>query len=213
LSANTSILDNLINLNVSATLDPYTILEQQNIETGEVIERRTRDYAWKAGQLGRITNATLALSTNLNPKMRNKEQATREKVAKADIPEGDKQHIIQNPNAYIDFDIPWSANLSYNLNYNHSVNNKPRVIQTIQASGDVSISEKWKINYSTGYDFKSKEITQTSLGIGRELHCWQMNLNWVPFGRFQSFNFTIAVKASILQDLKLERRKPFLDNL
>jgi hypothetical protein len=40
-----------------------------------------------------------------------------------------------------------------------------------------------------------------------------MNLTWVPFGRFQSYNFTIAVKASILQDLKLERRRPFLDNL
>jgi hypothetical protein len=177
-----------------------------------IVERRTDSYAWKAGELGRITSATLALNTNLNPKMRNKEQQTREKVAKADIPEEDKQHILQNPNSYVDFEIPWSANIGYNLSYNNGAGREKTIVQTLQVSGDLSISEKWKINYSSGYDFKMKELTQTSLGIARELHCWQMNLNWVPFGRFQSFNFTIAVKASVLQDLKLERRKPFFDN-
>ena len=104
-------------------------------------------------------------------------------------------------------------NLSFNMNYSHGVNAKPRVVQTLQVSGDLSLSEKWKITYASGYHFETKEFTQTNLGISRDLHCWAMNLNWVPFGRFQSYNFTIAVKASILQDLKMERRKPFMDNL
>jgi hypothetical protein len=217
LAANTSVLDNKININLSSSLDPYEyrVLTRRTAE-GAVVssaERRTRAYAWNTGHVGRITNATLALSTNLNPKKRDKDQTTREKVANSNMPEQDKQHIIQNPNSYIDFDIPWSANIGYNLNYSHSVNRKPTLVQTLQVSGDLSISEKWKVTYNSGFDFKAKQFTQSNLGISRDIHCWQMAVNWVPFGRFQSFNFSLHVKASILQDLKLERRKPFYDNL
>ena len=218
LSANTNILDNTINVNLSASLDPYNYVRTTDGE-GRITERRVDSYAWKGGSLGRITSATLALNTNLNPNMRKKENETREKVVQSDIPEEDKQHILQNPDAYIDFDIPWSLNLGYNLNYRRPLTRnaarlqKAEVIQTLQISGDLSVSEKWKITYNTGYHFEAKEFTQTNVGISRDIHCWTMNLTWVPFGRFQSYIFTIAVKASVLQDLKLERRRPFLDNL
>jgi hypothetical protein len=222
ISANTNILNNMINVNLSATLDPYlyqrTTYQEVNPETGhvtilKVTEKRLSTYAWKGNSLGRVTSATLALNTNLNPKARNKENTTREKIAQSNIPEHDKEYMLKNPSAYIDFDVPWSLNLGYTLGYGHALNSKKSLKQTLSASGDLSISEKWKITYNTGFDFEAAEFTQTNLGISRELHCWQMNLMWVPFGRFQSYNFTIAVKASVLQDLKLERRRPFLDNL
>ncbi|MEX2231453.1 MAG: putative LPS assembly protein LptD [Cyclobacteriaceae bacterium] len=218
LSANTNIMDNTINVNLSASLDPYNYVRDVD-EEGRISERRVDSYAFKGGGLGRITTATMALNTNLNPSMRKKENETRDKVADADIPEEDKQHILQNPNSYVDFDVPWSLNIGYNLNYRRPITRnatrlqKAEVIQTLQVSGDLSISEKWKVTYNTGYHFESKQFTQTNVGISRDLHCWAMNLTWVPFGRFQSYNFTIAVKASVLQDLKLERRRPFLDNL
>jgi hypothetical protein len=207
ISANTSILDNKININLSSSLDPYRYKESEGVETRET------DYSWKSGSLGRITNATLALNTNLNPAAREKEQSTREKVAKSNLPEGEKQEIIQNPNAYVDFDIPWTLTIGYNLSYTHPLNREPNYVQTLQVSGTLSLSEKWMIRYNSGYDFEAKDFTQTNLGISRDLHCWQMALDWVPFGRFQSYNFTIAVKAQVLKDLKLERRKPFFDNL
>lgn len=213
ISASTNILDDKITLVLSSSIDPYRYVTDEDEETGVTTERRVDSYAWRGGGFGRVTNATLGVNTNLNPKKREKEKEKRDKIATADIPEGDKLHMLNNPDAYLDFDIPWSVRLGYNLNYNHAINAKAKIIQTIQMSGDLSISSKWKITYNTGYHFESKEFTQTNLGIARELHCWQMNLNWVPFGRFQSYNFVIAVKASILQDLKLERRKPFLDNL
>jgi hypothetical protein len=220
IAANTSILNNLFNINVSASLDPYSYIKtttpaSESITGSEVVtERRTRYYAWQSGQSGRITSANLAINTNLNPQMRSKDQSIREKVGESDLPEQVKEEIIQNPDVYLDFDIPWSLNLAYSLNYNHSVpNRKPTTVQTLQGSGDLSLSEKWKITYATGFDLKAKQFTQTNLGISRELHCWQMSLNWVPFGVWTSYNFTIAVKASVLQDLKLERRKPWLDNL
>ncbi|SKC88975.1 hypothetical protein SAMN05660236_5736 [Ohtaekwangia koreensis] len=212
ISANTNILNNKLNLNLSATLDPYNYV-MRPVEGEEPVEKRMDQLAWKSGRLGRITSATLAMSTNLNPKARSKETSSREKIAKSNMPQQEKEFLIQNPDAYIDFEIPWSLNLSYNLSYTHAVDSDPNVVQTVSANGDLSLSEKWKVTYSTGYHFESKEFTQTNLGISRDLHCWTMHLNWTPFGRFQSFNFTINVKASILQDLKLERRKSFLDNL
>jgi hypothetical protein len=212
MTAATNILDNTINLSLSANMDPYNYITITN-EDGERVEKRIDSYAWKGGTPGRLTSANLGINTNLNPKKREKEKEKTEKIIEADMPEGDRQHLLQNPASYIDFEIPWSLNLGYTLSYSHPLNADPRIVQTVNMSGDLSISQKWKITYNTGYHFEEKEFTQTNLGISRDLHCWQMNLQWVPFGRFQSFNFVIAVKASILQDLKLERRKPFLDNL
>ncbi len=214
IAANTNILDNMINLNFSATLDPYLIERNADPERPEVVtEVRTPRLAWGRGKLGRITTATLNLSTNLNPKARNKQNTSAGKIAASDLPEQEKEYLLANPDTYIDFEIPWSMNLGFNMTYTNPVNAKARIVQHLQASGDLSISEKWKITYSSGFDFEQKEITPTSLGITRDLHCWTMRLNWVPFGRFQSYNFTIAVKASVLQDLKMERRKPWFDNL
>ncbi|HEX7015323.1 MAG TPA: putative LPS assembly protein LptD [Cyclobacteriaceae bacterium] len=207
ISANTNIRDNLININLSASLDPYAY-----VVDGEGVERRVTEYALKSGKLGRITSASLAASTNLNPKARERGQQTREKVAQSDLPTAEKDFIMRNPELYVDFDVPWSLQVSYNLAYSHPVNTKPRITQTLQFSGELALSEKWKTVFSSGYHFESKEFTQTTLTISRDLHCWAMSLWWVPFGKFQSYNFTISVKSQLLKDLKLERRKPFFDN-
>ncbi len=79
-------------------------------------------YAWKHGSIGRITNATLAMSTNLNPKARNKNTTSREKIGKSDLPEQEKEFLLQNPDVYVDFEIPWSMNISYNLSYVRPIN-------------------------------------------------------------------------------------------
>lgn len=217
LSANTNAFDNKLNINMSATLDPY-YYKTFTTEEGKTYERRVDELAWKAGSIGRITSANMAISTNLNPKARENEQKSRDKILKSDLPEQEKQFLLNNPNAYIDFEIPWSLRINYSLNYTRSVKQPTttkihNITQAVQFSGDMSLSEKWKINFSSGYHFESKEFTQTTVTIARDLHCWTLNFFWVPFGPFTSYNLSINVKASVLQDLKMERRKPFYDNL
>jgi hypothetical protein len=214
IAANTNILDNMFNLNASATLDPYEYWRNPNAETKyEGREIRRDNIVWKDGKLGRITSATVAVSTNLNPKARDSNNTSREKIAKSDLPQQEKDYLIQNPDAYVDFEIPWSLNLSYNAAYSRPINSAERITQTVTANGDFSLSKQWKFTYSTGYHFEDGEFSITQLGIARDLHCWTMNVNWTPFGQFQQFYFVINVKSSLLQDLKLERRKPFFDNL
>jgi len=214
---NTSVFNNKLNINISGTLDPYAwILDTMyyNTETDKnVVKQHQRDiYAWRDGQgIGQISNARLNLSTNLNPKKRQKEAETKDKIQESDLSEADKAFLLNNPDAYVDFDIPWSLRISYNLNYTRRGYEEPRITQTINGSGDVSLSPKWKVGYTTGYDFKNKDFTQTNLTLHRDLHCWELNLNWTPFGRFTSYNFVIRAKSSLLSDLKLNRKRSFFD--
>ena len=38
-----------------------------------------------------------------------------------------------------------------------------------------------------------------------------MLLNWIPIGYHKSYTITIRVKASVLKDLKLERKRDWID--
>ncbi len=37
------------------------------------------------------------------------------------------------------------------------------------------------------------------------------SLNWIPYGGYKSWSFTIRAKSNILRDLKYERKKDFRD--
>jgi hypothetical protein len=111
---------------------------------------------------------------------------------------------------YPSFDIPWTLNLSYSLNYYKS-GLKPTIQQALTFSGNVTITKKMSMTYTSGYDFTGKEISMTQIGMTRDLHCWEMSFNWVPNGTMQMWNFTIRVKAAVLGDLKYERRKDYHD--
>jgi len=109
------------------------------------------------------------------------------------------------------FDFPWTLNMSYSFSYFKTAL-KPTISQTLSFNGSVTITKKMSATFTSGYDFQAKVITMTNIGITRDLHCWEMNLNWVPNGTLQSWNFLIRVKASVLGDLKYERRKDFHDS-
>lgn len=112
---------------------------------------------------------------------------------------------------YADFSVPWTMRVAYNFYYTKG-RGESQVNQNVTMNGNVTLTKNFAINYSTGYDFRSKEITMTRIGISRDLHCWEMSFNWIPTGYLKSWDFTIRVKASVLKDLKYERRKDYHDN-
>jgi hypothetical protein len=111
---------------------------------------------------------------------------------------------------YSKFDVPWTMRVAYNFYYTKNLL-KPVVSQTLALTGDVSLTKKTRITYTTGYDIAMKGITMTSIGVLRDLHCWEMSLDWIPTGYLKSWSFTIRVKASVLADLKYDRRKDYHD--
>ena len=113
---------------------------------------------------------------------------------------------------YMDFDVPWNISISYNFTYSRpSPYRSPTISQIVNFSGDLSLTPKWKINFQSGYDIKNKEVTSTSFGVTRDLHCWEMTFNCMPFGQHQSYNFEIHVRSSLLRDLKLTKRDSWYD--
>jgi len=76
-------------------------------------------------------------------------------------------------------------------------------------SGDVSVTKGWKIQYNTNIDLKAGRLAVSSFSIYRDLHCWDLNVQWVPFGIYKSYNVTLKVKAAVLQDLKLSKRSDY----
>ena len=215
-STRTSFFKRLINLSVSGNIDPYTFkldsISENSSGIKNVYQRRVDELAYKNNQgIGSLAYINMSLGFRFSAKDFRSEDdeekdssfGTREEI----------DYINSNIAEYIDFNVPWSINASYNLNRRKLGFRDPTITQTLTFSGDVSISEKTKISFRSGYDFKFKMLTQTSINATRDLHCWRINFSWVPFGRFQSYNLSINAVSALLQDLKLEKRSRFFDNL
>jgi hypothetical protein len=220
ISARTSFFDRRVSVNMSATVDPYATSAFDN-GTGTETIRRINQFAWKNGQgLGTIRNASFNLNASINPSNAQNPGEVRDELTNQFMQQGGIMNefvesqinqIVTDPSQYIDWNIPWNLSIGYNLAYSKPTSGRSNVTSAVQLSGDVSISEKWKINFNTGINLVDQVITQSMIGIARDLHCWQMNVNWIPFGRFTSYNIDIRVKSSILQDLKVSRRRSFFD--
>ena len=120
------------------------------------------------------------------------------------------------------FKMPWSLNLNYSFNISEDrskpINRKTmrypyRYTHNLSASGNVKISNNWAISFNSGYDFEAKEIVQTSFNITRDLHCFSMTASLSPFGYWKYYNFTIRANASILRDLKWDKRSQTQSNI
>ncbi|NUM31441.1 MAG: LPS-assembly protein LptD [Bacteroidetes bacterium] len=190
-NGNSSVFNGKVRVNYSCNVDPY-----------KYTSRRINQYH----KLGRIVSAGISMSTNLNP------QAQRKKTSSY-ATEQELNLINSFPQNFIDFNIPWSLQLSYNLSYSHT---NPTLAKDLRQSftfnGDIKLSQFWKIGFASGYDFKTKDIALTKIDFYRDLHCWEFSLGWIPVGFMRSYDFTIRVKSSTLQDLKLTRRNFWFDN-
>ena len=184
-----------VSLNMFGTIDPYVTTSNGT---------RINTLEWNQnGRIGRLTNANFSLNFSVTKRQQTKQDTQADER---------KAEMSKRPGDYFDPEVPFSLSFAYNVFYQNSVVTGDDVTQTISMNGDLQLTPSWKVNYNTGYDFRSGEISYTSLGIYRDLHCWEMSLNWVPFGFQQNFFFQINVKSSMLQDLKLTRKNDRFDN-
>ncbi len=208
-----------INISYSSTWDPYVL---------DSAGKNINKFEWTENQrFVRLKNTGWSLSLDWNltsNKAKSKPQNTSQN--QNPITSNPNSPIVQNQEfmppigteEYVDFKIPWSLMFSYSLRYGSTINylylvreKTTSVIQTLTFSGEINITQGWKVGMRSGYDFKTNKLTYTSLDFYRDLHCWEMRMNWVPIGARKSWNFTINVKSSVLQDLKLNKKKDFRD--
>lgn len=202
-SGRTAFFKQKIGLNFGGTLDPY---EVENVGGTAV---RVNRYLFKDGKLARLSAFNLSTDFNFNSaalKKRNDE--LREKQDNPNLSPSQQQDIksiLNNPNYYVDFSVPWNVSASFSFNYANS-GLKSTITSTVNTRGDFSLTPKWKVTFETGYDFGRNEVTLPSFSINRDLHCWDMAFRWIPVGPYKSYSVDIRVRASVLQDLKISRR-------
>jgi lipopolysaccharide assembly outer membrane protein LptD (OstA) len=196
---------------LNGSLDPYAV-DSNGINYD-------RSYHSATGRLLRLASANATFGFNLRGGGKKKGIA-REITQPRTSPYGSEEEMeeINNyPEQFVDFNIPWSLNINYNIRYSKNYRNLQEgqpldeYTQTLNFGGDFSLTKKWKIGFNSGWDFEREDLTYTALNINRDLHCWQMAISWIPKGPRQSYMVTINVKSPVLQDLKLNRRRDYYD--
>lgn len=194
-----------LSITFGGELDPYKYNSTRRVNEYDIDLKRFR--------FGKVMNARFALSAGLSAddfKPKAKTYTTAKKDTSAE-----QKYITANPDIFVDFNIPWTLNLSYTFNYYHyplAIGDQQTKIQpTLMLNGDIKLTPKWKITFGTGYDFSVKQITFTNITLYRDLHCWDMGFDWVPTGQYKRYVFTLKAKSALLQDLKLNKRREWFD--
>jgi len=216
MNGNTRLFDNKLSLNFRGIMDPFGY-DSLRVRTKQTF------YA-QEGKLVRLTAASLSLGISFKSKSdtENEEEVDDMGDPLSTDPFGNSNNLNTNNNQYeassddyysqyVDFDVPWSIKFDYSFSYKKRTD-ESSIVQTVRASGDLSLTPKWKIGFNTGYDIFNKQFTTTNVSLYRDLHCWEMRISVVPFGNYKSYNFQINAKSSILSDLKYNKRKSWQDN-
>lgn len=197
MSTGVNLFNNQMNVNLNASLDPYALsasgqrIDKMNISNG--------------GSLFRLTGANMTMSYSLSDKtFKKKEEATKDD--KNSPPDKGVKEETKVSELYRS-KIPWNLRINYTLRYSNSKRENTISNNSLMFSGDVELSPKWQVGFSSSYDFKGKGMGNTSLNFQRDLDSWIMRFRWVPFGTYQTYYFFIGVKSSVLSDLKYDKRR------
>lgn len=220
-SAGTRLFKDKLSINLSGSLDPYKVVASSS---GSPI----RINEFTPGFL-RLTNASLTANYSISStdfkkdkkgeKDNNRDPNNAPDIIGADINPTDRFGARNNINTnqkdknktaqLYKAEIPWNINLAYSTNYvNNGIDGGTIGVQSLMFNGNLELSPKWKMGYSSGYDFKGGAFTFSRFNFTRDLDSWQFNFNWVPFGTNSSYTFFIGVKSSVLADLKWDKNKP-----
>ena len=213
-NARTTLLNGLININYVTSFDPYA---------ADSAGRRIEEFNYKVnGRLLRPLSTTLNLGTRINsamlaflfgnkenievPETAENESEIQNEQASSGITDGDINYLLMKNR--VDFSSTWDLNIDYFLRFDPATEINPaRTTQTLNFNGNITLTENWRIGFNSGYDIKEGQFTYTTLDFSRNLHCWDLTFRWVPFGFQKSYFFSIGVRAPMLRDLKLDRRR------
>lgn len=220
MTTGTSLFDNKLNINLGATFDPYAINENGS--------RINKFNINNKGGLFRMTSANINMGFSFSSKnskddksessgLNNTRSGGRDDDlfgrvddfadSSFDEEEDEEEDSKKEDSKFYNNKMPWDIRLAHSLTYSNNKAQKQITNNSLMFSGNISLSKKWKIGGSSGYDFKNSGVTYTQLRFERDLDSWKMNFNWVPFSTRASWYFFIGIKSSLLSDLKYDKRR------
>ncbi|MEE3476071.1 MAG: putative LPS assembly protein LptD, partial [Candidatus Cryptobacteroides sp.] len=223
-SMSTSIFGKL-GINGNLNFDPYAIDERgRKINKYNIVQ---------TGHPLRLTNFSASMSYTLSGKGTVKGNDGSKKSGGGDSgssPADYYRRIYNHPitNEYIpggwlyytNPNVPWSINLNYSLSMSRSYNwtNNQRVrkdnyTQTLGVSGNLQLTPKMSLQAQSGWDFVAMKMTTSQVSFRYDLHCFNIQVSWVPTGMYQSYSFLISANAAALADLlRFKKSTSYWDN-
>ena len=213
-----------LGVNANLNFDPYAILVDKSNPSG----RRINRFALSEGQgLLRLTNASMSLSYSLSGEGKiNGNDGRGESSGPADHYQRIYYHPITGeyiPGGWLYYtnpNVPWSININYSFSYrkayqysNGQVINQKNFTQTVGLSGNIKLTPRLSMNLSTNFDLMAMKMSTTQLSATYDLHCFNINVSWIPNGQWESWSFRIQANAAALADLlKFKKSSSYWDN-
>ncbi|WP_143437004.1 putative LPS assembly protein LptD [Hymenobacter mucosus] len=203
-----------LNITITSTFDFY----QQDSSRRPINKFLWQQEKWR---IARLASASFTTSYQFNPASGNKKSAIPRDVAPVNDPTLGSPNRIDPYEDYVNFEIPWELSTNFTATYANQgpliaragrPRSSPYTSASLNLNGSVKLTETLRFGFSTNYDFINRNPAFTSLDVFKDLHCWQINGNWRPFGNYRGYFVTIAAKSTLLQSLKLSRNKTFLNN-
>jgi LptD protein len=135
-------------------------------------------------------------STNSNTNLNSTDNTPRN-TRKADIPNESMLDLISD----------FRLNHQFSVSRNRIRGRDTTVFQNaLYTSGNIPLTKKWRLTVGNiGYDFVQKQMTYPDFGIYRDLHCWEMGVNWQPIRG--TYSFYLRVKPGTFDFLKIPYNK------
>lgn len=215
-------LFNKISLSASAGLDPYAVDSKGT---------RINEFAIANGQGPlRLTNLSASASYSLSGKgtINGNDGSKSSAGGAASYYQRNYYHPVTGeyiPGGWLYYtnpNVPWSFNLSssFVLTKSYSYDSEleklqkvNRITATLSASGNIKLTPKLSINMTSGFDFVALKPTTTQISAQYDLHCFNIDVSWIPLGTWKSYSFRIAANAAALADLlRFRKSDSFWDN-
>ena len=214
-----------LGISANANFDPYAILVDKNNPSG----RRINRFAIQEGQgLLRMNTASMSLSYSLSGEGKiNGNDGTKQAGGN---PADHYTRIYYHPVTgeyipggwlyYTNPNVPWSVNFNYSYSYrkayqfsNDQVITKHTHTQTLGVSGNVKLTPRLSLNLTTNFDLMAMKMSTTQLSATYDLHCFNINVSWIPTGQWESWSFRIQANAAALADLlQFKKSSSYWDN-
>jgi hypothetical protein len=203
----TNFFNGLTTLSVNALFDPYAV---------DAVGNRRQAFSIKEkGKLLRMVNATVNINTTISIgdikkifKGTLKDDGNSNSTSST--PQSSQSKTIKKVANEEEFlDILESFRLQHNFSASRSsFSGRDTTVfsNALYTSGNIPLSKKWRIQVGNiGYDFVQKQMTYPDFGFFRDLHCWEMGMNYQPLRN--TYSFFLRVKPGTLDFLKLPYNK------
>ena len=221
---NTSVFGK-VGISANANFDPYAMEVNKDSKTVQRVDK----FAFSQGQgLARMNSASVSLSYSISGdgKINGNDGTKQAGGNPADHYTRIYYHPITGeyiPGGYLYYmnpNVPWSLNFNYSVRYscnyqyaNEEMAKVNNYTQTLGVSGNIKLTNALSMQLTTNFDLMAMQMSATQLSATYDLHCFNINVSWIPNGKWESWSFRIQANAAALADLlKFKKSSSYWDN-